>query len=499
MIGRRSIFSIFTGGIASSISPPKLSAVEAKAESSLPTPVSVKQEEIWSSYYAGTRIWGYVDKHSVVPGEGFDIMLSAGPGAGQVVGKVKISRIGDYPNNRKLVWESGTITVAEHEITNTAAAIGPAWPPALENVNTLGWEGGYYTIEFVDDKGRVELHVTSIIVTNPGKSGDILLKLSTNTYQAYNAWGGHSLYKSGYIGNRGQMVSFDRPVPPSFFEYEFYLALWLEKTAANEAIKIDYATNYDLHRDANFSEGYKVLICGSHDEYWTKEEFDNIYRRVFDLGKNTIFFGANTAYCQIRYADVNGMGKDAERGRQLLCYKAYDPVARRAPPEEARLLVTRIFRDDFRRPEIMLTGAAYQSYFTYTDPLARYRYTVQDTNAPFFSGIGYKIGDTLPEIVGYEWDNTDPVGDGRRLWLAGKSAIPLLERQSINVLFSAEPVDLNGKPGRAEAVHFVSPAGAQVFTAGSIRWAWGLGKEGFEDEKFKTFNRSLLMYFLGRS
>jgi len=58
------------------------------------------------------------------------------------------------------------------------------------------------------------------------------------------------------------------------------------------------------------------------------------------------------------------------------------------------------------------------------------------------------------------------------------------------------PIDINGKPGIAEAVYFVSKAGAQVFNAGSIWWCWGLGKEGYESEPFKRFHENLVLAFL---
>ena len=51
---------------------------------------------------------------------------------------------------------------------------------------------------------------------------------------------------------------------------------------------------------------------------------------------------------------------------------------------------------------------------------------------------------------------------------------------------------------RTEAVYFVSEAGAKVFSAGTIRWPWGLAKPGFEQPSFQKFNRNLVLDFLGR-
>ena len=66
----------------------------------------------------------------------------------------------------------------------------------------------------------------------------------------------------------------------------------------------------------------------------------------------------------------------------------------------------------------------------------------------------------------------------------------------VRVLFTGSPVDVDGRPGKAESVYFVSPAGAKVFSSGTIRWALGLGAPGYEQDKFKIFNRNLLEHFL---
>lgn len=58
------------------------------------------------------------------------------------------------------------------------------------------------------------------------------------------------------------------------------------------------------------------------------------------------------------------------------------------------------------------------------------------------------------------------------------------------------PVDENGQEGLAQAVYFESDAGAKVSSAGTIRWAWGLGKPGFREDRFIRLNENLLAWFL---
>src|SRR5262249_26339949 len=154
------------------------------------------------------------------------------------------------------------------------------------------------------------------------RSGDILLVLSTNTYNSYNSWGGYSFYDCAFLGERAQMISFDRPATRAFFDYEYYLVIWLESLAADHKLTVDYATNFDVSQDRSLAEVYKLFISGAHNEYWSKEEFDAVYRRIFELGRSTMFLGANTAYWQVRYADLCRTQPGADWGRQLVCFKS---------------------------------------------------------------------------------------------------------------------------------------------------------------------------------
>lgn len=486
------------------VTPAGAQSPEPAAMRPMPRPC-IRQPEaveraVWQSDLKVKRVWGYVDRHSVVPGEPFDVMLSLGSGLDPIRGWIEVFRIGSVGGtDRALVWKSPALAIACQAVSNTAAAIGPNWLPAIEDLPTAGWRPGYYTIDFVEDvTGIRDIDVAYIVVTNPSQSGDVLLKLSTNTYQAYNAWGGHSFYGSAFVGASGQMVSFDRPSPRAFFEYEYFLVAWLEALAARAGFTVDYATNFDLHRDGSWSPRYKLVISGAHDEYWSREEFQRTHDRIFKHGRNTIFLGANAAYFQIRYADINRPPDGADMGRQMVAYKSLnDPIRRRQSREDPNSLVTARFRDGARMPETMLMGVGVEGWFTpRTDSDPKYPYVVARLDAPFFAGTGLKIGDRIGDIVGYEWDSTDPEGDGRRLWDGGRSLIGSIDPSSIKVLFTGEPMTSDGKQGRAEAVYFVSPAGAKVFSSGSIRWSWGLGKPGFEETAVKAFTENLVRHLL---
>jgi len=87
---------------------------------------------------------------------------------------------------------------------------------------------------------------------------------------------------------------------------------------------------------------------------------------------------------------------------------------------------------------------------------------------PWFQGTGFKAGSTLPGLVGYEWDATEP------------NCVP-----GVQVLFHYQGSvwPLNSRPlgwisTDADAVRYRAASGATVFAAGSIEFSWGL--DGFD-------------------
>ena len=128
---------------------------------------------------------------------------------------------------------------------------------------------------------------------------------------------------------------------------------------------------------------------------------------------------------------------------------------------DAHLLVTDNFRAGGRRPETQLLGGAYQNWF---EPASAQRpaYTVARTDLPYFEGTGWKVGDAAADVIGYEWDNRDPDGDGRRLLAPG--ANPRIDPASVMVLFQGRATGADGEPGLAEATYYRPPRGRRCST-----------------------------------
>jgi len=445
---------------------------------------------------------GVVNKHSIEPGEHFSIALSTSSGTAGINGVLEIYRIGYYgTDDRKLVFRSDRVVV-HHQLTSIDSfAVGVPWKREAIDIQTENWDSGYYAFDFVTDRDQRVPDIAYLVVRDPDHAGDILVKLSTNTYQAYNRWGGSSLYRTSVLKGvrKTNIVSFDRPTQTQFYRWEYYYVRWLERYAQEHQLRVGYATNHDLHAYPDIADNYKLLISPGHDEYWSQREFDVHYKRIFEQGKNTLFLSANTAYWRVRYADVNHSGLD----RQMLCYKneltnklvvgmnVFDPLCQTQSP----LPVTGLFRGKAGYPETMLMGVGYESWFS-SSKHARYGYKIRTALPWLVEGTGLREGDRVADIVGYEWDNTSLEHKGFQVWSRETAKIPYLPREQLTVVMDGHPVDDNGQPGLAQAVYFESEAGAKVFSAGTIHWAWGLGKPGFREDRFIRLNENLLAWFL---
>jgi hypothetical protein len=163
-----------------------LSAVPPPAPGAATPWCKADEHDLARAIWKTRRVWGYVDRHSVPAGGHFDLMLSTKPDEPALTVWVEVFRQGAPAfGTRELVWRSQTVQVICQNVTSTAAAIGAGWEPTLRQIATDGWRSGFYRIDVVrEDRGiRIrEADVAYIVVTNPRRTGDILVKLGTNTY-----------------------------------------------------------------------------------------------------------------------------------------------------------------------------------------------------------------------------------------------------------------------------------------------------------------------------
>ena len=151
-------------------------------------------------------IEGYTDQLSVQAGEevAFHISTDAEKYS------MEISRVGA---KREVVWRKEDLPGTRYPVPEDAATHGCRWPAVLRLLVPQDWKSGYYSVSLRGLKqgqwtARGEMCFV-VRAAHPGRHARILLQLTTNTDNAYNTWGGSSLYRGP--NGPARRVSFDRP------------------------------------------------------------------------------------------------------------------------------------------------------------------------------------------------------------------------------------------------------------------------------------------------
>jgi hypothetical protein len=391
---------------------------------------------------------GYADRQSYGAGDTVEIRCSSRV----PTITASVVRVG---RERVEVWQRAGINVAEHPYPDDAYATGCGWPVAFTVAVDPAWKSGFYEVS-LQAEGTVGEEATAeaffVVRPGPNSSADAILVLATNTYNAYNQWGGRCLYSDA------RKVSFDRPLERGYLrrpaapdaapydgrvaslpdepdeehqQLQDYLAdfdypLWCAsagwhnwerrfvKWAESEGITLDYAVNSDLEFHPEVLDGQKLMLSIGHDEYWSWAMRDRADAFVEGGGSWAIFSG-DTCFWQVRYEDD---------GRTMVGYKGRaateDPVAGTG---DSHLLTSIWSLPAIGRPEAQTIGLSFTrggyARVGQATPRSSGGYNIHRPDHPVFAGTNLRYGDVLggpSRIVGYEVDgceltmvNGDPV------------------------------------------------------------------------------------------
>jgi hypothetical protein len=350
-------------------------------------------------------IEGYTNQVSYAPGE--EVVLHVSTTAPRYT--LDVARLA---SETKDVLAKTDLPGGAHPIPENASSHGCNWPESFRFKIPADWTTGYYRVKFsVSDgggkfvaRGRRTAESQAFFIVRPaepGKNAKILLQLSTNTYNAYNNWGGGSLYGyHGRAGLQGHRVSFLRPPQSQFENWERPFVTWAEKNG----YPIDYCANGDLEAHPELLKHYKLVLSVGHDEYWSAPMRDNL-EAFIAAGGNVAFFSGNTCCWQVRTED---------NGAALTCWKQsfnMDPVF---PQQDKRLLSTLWSHHLVGRPENQLTGVGFlyggyhKSHGQFMDGSGAYR--VHHPDHWLFEGTKLRRDDEFGAkhtIVGYECDGCE--------------------------------------------------------------------------------------------
>ena len=377
-----------------------------------------------------------------------------------------------------------------------SAALPQAQPPCLTDNSTgltdcgnwgisASWAvpssavSGVYSAKLTRlDTGEASFIV--FVVRNDSSHSDILVQTSDPTWQAYNVYGGSSLYTGPTI--RAFKVSYNRPLTlpgmdTSFFTSEYPMLAWLEANGYD----VSYFAGVDTDRNGALIKQHKIFMSVGHDEYWSGGQRANV-EAARAAGVNLGFFSGDEISWKTRWESSIDGGNTTYR--TLVCYKetlASEVIDPADPP-----IWTGWWRDarfsppaDGGRPGNALSGTLLGVNETRNDSITvpqadgRMRFWRNTSVAALGPG---QIA-TLPAgVLGYEWD-VDTDNGFRPAGLIPLSTTTLAVPNCI--LYTGDFTSNDGYTiGSCTATHqltlYRAPSGALVFGAGTVQWSWGL-------------------------
>lgn len=417
---------------------------------------------------------------------------------------IDIYRMGYYQGNgARLITTIPNAQVLKqvqpNPLTDTATGLVDAGNWAVSAswaVPAAATSGLYFARVARDDTGGASL-IWFVVRDDEGNS-DLLFQTADTTWQAYNTWGGYSLYQhtgasatvtasSSSDAGRAVKVSYNRPIvldgsADGYNNYnsplhaEYPMIRWLEANGYSTS----YSTDVDSDRRGAEIREHKVFLSVGHDEYWSAGQRNNV-EAARDAGVNLAFFSGNENFWKVRWENsVDGSGTAY---RTLVCYKESKDGARSDPLDLSQNIWTGTWRDDRfsppadgGRPENALSGTMYMVDRTSVElgvslqvPEAdgKLRFWRNTTVATQSAGQVASLGQY---IVGYETDE-DLDNGYRPAGLIDMSSTTFSTNEKVNVPWGTTV-------GAGTSTHkltlYRAASGALVFGAGTVQWSWGL-------------------------
>jgi hypothetical protein len=439
----------------------------------------------WQIDGAGDEsIQGYATQMSVTPGQTINFKIKSDTSNY----RIDILRLGWYGGDGARRWAKDLVpsSPAPQPACNTYSdtglvdcgnwSVSASWP-----VPSTAVSGVYVAYLHRLDTGGASQII--FVVRDDTSHSAVLLQTSDATWQAYNTYGGNSLYtctvacppgepaayKAAYkvSYNRPSTIAVDDGGRSSMFNgAEYPMIRFMERNGYD----VSYTSEIDTELRGSLIKNHKLFISQGHDEYVSATQRANI-QAARDAGVNLAYFTANEMFWKTRYENsVDGTNTPA---RTLVAYKdthfkeQQDPVAWTGTWRDNRWASTA----DNVRPENALSGQSFTvnsgtSEIVVGSAFSKLRIW-RNTDAAHLSGSQTVTLGT--DTLGYEWD--EDVDNGFRP--AG-----VFDMSSTTVSNAEIFSDYGSSTKIGAATHsltmYKAPSGARVFNAGTIQWAWGL-------------------------
>ncbi|MDA0161538.1 DUF4082 domain-containing protein [Solirubrobacter ginsenosidimutans] len=323
------------------------------------------------------------------------------------------------------------------------------------------------------------------VVRDDASNSQMLLRTSDSTWQAYNSYGGNSLYACTVSCPPGNpktykaafSVSYNRPFDGTLPQdggrsYLFYAEYQFIRFVERNGFDVSYTSQADVASNPARLLDHRLIISSGHDEYWSGPERNNV-EAARDAGVNLAFFSGNEVFWKTRWSTS---ALDGGANRTLTSYKdthfdaPTDPVAWTGTWRDPRYTPPA----DGGRPENALTGQLFIINSGSSDikvPAAykNFRLWRNTAVANLTAGQTRTLAPGA-NTLGYEWDvDTD---NGFR----PKGAIQL-SSTTVSGVESFTDYGSSTQLNTTQTHHLMlyrAASGALVFGAGTVQWAWGL-------------------------
>jgi hypothetical protein len=332
------------------------------------------------------------------------------------------------------------------------------------------------------------------VVREDESHAPIVLKTSDATWEAYNAWGGNSLYScegdlcppsppgkrepEGY--KAAFSVSYNRPFDGTIqtdfgqsdpFYAEYQMIRFLERNGYN----MTYIAQPDVQEHGQLLLNHKLFISSGHDEYWSGQERANV-EAAREAKVNLAFFSGNEMFWKTRWGPSTA-GEEIPN-RTLTTYKETHFNEQVDPQEPST--ATSSWRDPrFKsggagKPENSLTGQYFEVNSGTSDikvpgTFAKDRFW-KNTAVANLSPTQTLTLSPGTGTLGYEWD----VDADNGFRPPGRISLSSTTVNGVQTFtdYGTQVEEPN------VATHSLSlyraPSGALVFGAGTVQWSWGL-------------------------
>ncbi|PTL77678.1 N,N-dimethylformamidase beta subunit family domain-containing protein [Vitiosangium sp. GDMCC 1.1324] len=390
----------------------------------------------------------YTDTESLEAGASLGVKVSTSDESAPITAEV--FRIGYYGGaGARKVWSGGPWKAHKQPSCPrdpVTSRVECSWLKTFTIPIDSSWLSGLYVVKIWRSDKFMRF---APFVVRDRRAAEILFTPNFTTYQAYNTWGGESLYADAsrqMPAGRAWEVSFNRPyLALDGTGKTFYLDLQLVRFIERNGYDVTYGTQLDFVRFDSFLNGIAAFVHGGQDEYWPPEERAQVDAALARGRMSLAYFGGNGAYWRIRL-EPDSQGNPL---RTIACYKS-------EPQKDPRPYTTLRFRDSpNEHAENKLFGSMYDGWLFFG-----YQLAVSDPSHWLFEGTGLQQGTLLPGLVGFEYDKAFTDWPGYP--------------QGVRVSMTSPVVSAEGLPSHSTVVDRTLPSGRLVFSAGTIWWPLGL-------------------------